>query len=210
MPLLIALFVVYVVATLWQGRRTVAAVEPALRLQEARRLLVYGASAADVADPGRWAAFPRLEPAALSVVGREVARTLHIATPTPNDYVVIVAFEEEARWVSRQEELTRAALGEPEAIIDGDDAFEMWDALADLEEHPAPAGAVGIDQESAGLDDHRVPVVRHLAGNRFSVHAHQGVRPDWIDGGGSDGGFGIAGGFGRRFAAWIQQEEYGE
>ncbi|MEX2228028.1 MAG: hypothetical protein WEB13_00170 [Dehalococcoidia bacterium] len=40
MPVLIALFAVYVVATLWQGRRTVAAVDPALRLREARTLLI--------------------------------------------------------------------------------------------------------------------------------------------------------------------------
>ena len=40
MPALIALFAVYVIATLWQGRRTVASTEPALRLREARRLLI--------------------------------------------------------------------------------------------------------------------------------------------------------------------------
>ncbi|MDA1003097.1 MAG: hypothetical protein O3B31_07080 [Chloroflexi bacterium] len=40
MRVLIALFAVYVLATLWQGRRTVAATEPAARLGEARRLLI--------------------------------------------------------------------------------------------------------------------------------------------------------------------------
>lgn len=116
-------------------------VEASLKLMprpEARRLLVYGASAAEISNPARWSEFARLEPAALSVVGREVARTLHIATPTPSDFVVVVGFEEEARRVAQQEQIAVAALGEPEAIIHGDDAFEMWDALADLEEHPAP------------------------------------------------------------------------
>jgi len=37
---LIALFVVYVAATAWQGRRALAATVPAVRLREARRLLV--------------------------------------------------------------------------------------------------------------------------------------------------------------------------
>lgn len=40
MPVLIALFAVYVLATLWQGRRTVAATEQGVRLREARRLLI--------------------------------------------------------------------------------------------------------------------------------------------------------------------------
>jgi len=116
-------------------------VEASLKLMprpETRRILVFGASAAEIADPARWAAFPRMEPAALSVVGREVARTLHIATPTPNDFVVIAGFEDESNWVAQQVGAATHALGEPEAIIEGDDAFEMWDALADLEEHPAP------------------------------------------------------------------------
>ena len=37
---LIVLFALYVLATLWQGRRTVATTEPAARLREARLLLV--------------------------------------------------------------------------------------------------------------------------------------------------------------------------
>ena len=37
---LIALFVVYVAATAWQGRRALAVTSPAARLREARRLLV--------------------------------------------------------------------------------------------------------------------------------------------------------------------------
>jgi hypothetical protein len=39
MPVLVALFVAYVVAVTWQMRRAVAASEPAVRLREARRLL---------------------------------------------------------------------------------------------------------------------------------------------------------------------------
>ena len=37
---LIVIFVLYVLATLWQGRRTVATTDPAARLREARRLLI--------------------------------------------------------------------------------------------------------------------------------------------------------------------------
>jgi hypothetical protein len=39
LPLAIALFVLYVVATAWQARRAVATREPAARLREAKRLL---------------------------------------------------------------------------------------------------------------------------------------------------------------------------
>ncbi len=116
-------------------------VEASLKLMpkpETRRLLVFGTSAAKVFDPARWATFPRMEPAALSIIGRDVARTLHIATPTPHDFVVVAGFEDEANLLAQQEAAAKNVLGEPEAIIEGDDAFEMWDALADLEEHPAP------------------------------------------------------------------------
>ncbi|MEX1021928.1 MAG: hypothetical protein WD058_02165 [Dehalococcoidia bacterium] len=39
MPVLIALFVLYVVLTIWQMRRAVRTTEPAARLREAKRLL---------------------------------------------------------------------------------------------------------------------------------------------------------------------------
>lgn len=40
MPVLLALFAVYVVAVTWQMRRAVTASEPAVRQREARRLLL--------------------------------------------------------------------------------------------------------------------------------------------------------------------------
>lgn len=162
-------------------------VEASLKLMprpEARRLLVYGAPSAEIADASRWSAFARLEPAALSVVGREVARTLHIATPTPNDYVVVVGFEEEARRVGQQEQIAVAALGEPEAIIDGDDAFEMWDALADLEEHPAPrVSFVTASRTPAALaplagTPHAEAVVFHALAGRLHVRTDPAAAAD--------------------------------
>jgi FAD/FMN-containing dehydrogenase len=151
---------------------------------EARRLLVYGASAAEIADAARWAPFPRLEPVALSVVGREVARTLHIATPTPHDFTVIVGLEDEACWLEQQAAATALALGEPEAIIEGDDAFEMWDALADLEEHPVPRVSFTTAQRSpvalAPLfgTQHAEALVFHAIAGRLHVRVDPVAAPE--------------------------------
>lgn len=162
-------------------------VEASLKLMprpETRRILVFGASSAEVADPTRWAAFQRMEPAALTIVGREVARTLHIATPTPNDYVVIAGFEDEARWVAQQVATVTQALGEPEAIIDGDEAFEMWDSLADLEEHPAPRVSFVTSRRSPaalavfGGTPHGEALVFHALAGRLHVRVDPAAAPE--------------------------------
>jgi FAD/FMN-containing dehydrogenase len=161
-------------------------VEASLKLMprpEARRVLVFGASAAQMADPARWASFPRMEPAALSVVGREVARTLHIATPTPSDFVVIAGFEEETGRVAQQEAMTTRVLGEPEAIIEGDDAFEMWDSLADLEEHPAPRVSFSTARRTPaalaalGGTPHAEALVFHAIAGRLHVRVDPAAAP---------------------------------
>lgn len=105
---------------------------------DVRRVLIYPCDPKEIVDAKRWLPFSRLGVSALSIVGRELARTLHIATPTPSDFVVIVGFEDAAVWVDEQTRRTISALGEPVARIDGDDVNEMWQALADLEEQPPP------------------------------------------------------------------------
>ena len=104
----------------------------------ARLALLYGATAAEIADPARWARFPRLEPAALTVVGGELARTLHVATPAPAPFLVILGFEAEPAWAERQAAIACEALGEPAARLAGADVPAMWQSLADLGDLPPP------------------------------------------------------------------------
>lgn len=143
---------------------------------DTRRVLIYPCDAKEVANAKRWLPFARMGAAALSIVGRELARTLHIATPTPSDFVVIVGFEDAAVWVEEQTRQTIAALGEPVARIDGDDVNEMWQALADLEEQPPPllsfATATRMPSAMAPLieADLASSAVFHALAGRLHVH----------------------------------------
>jgi glycolate oxidase FAD binding subunit len=143
---------------------------------ETRVVLIYGASSAEICDPARWAMFPRMEPAALTVVGRELARTLHVATPTPHDFVVVIGLEDDAAWVARQRDMIERELGEPEARIEGDDAFAMWHALADLEELPPPRLSFTTSFRSPAAlaplagTPHAEALVFHAIAGRLHVH----------------------------------------
>jgi FAD/FMN-containing dehydrogenase len=150
---------------------------------ETRRLLVYGLSAVEVGDAARWAGFPRMEPAALTIVGRELSRTLHVATPTPHDFTAIVGLEDDAPWVEQQTRTTERALGEPELRIEGDEAFEMWQALADLEEQPPPrVSLTTADRTPATLapllgTSHAETLVFHAIAGRLHVHLDPAAAP---------------------------------
>lgn len=111
--------------------------EASLKLQpapETRVALVFEASAGQIAERARWAPFPRLEPAALSVLGRDAA----VSLPAPaarGAFTVILGLEDEARWVERQAAVAAGALGAPAARLVGADAARLWQSLADLEDH---------------------------------------------------------------------------
>ena len=110
--------------------------EASLKLQPApgRRLaLLFEAGEAAIAERARWAALPRLEPAALSVLGREAAAALP-ATAGRGPYVVIAGLEDEGGWVERQAARVAESLGEPFARIEGDEVARLWQSLADLED----------------------------------------------------------------------------
>ncbi len=111
--------------------------EASLKLQpapETRVALVFDLAPDAIADAPRWAAFPRLEPAALTVLGGEAAAAL----PATRGFTVIVGLEDEARWVERQASMTIEALGPPALRIEGDDAPLHWQSLADLEDGSGP------------------------------------------------------------------------
>jgi FAD/FMN-containing dehydrogenase len=115
-------------------------VEASLKLQpapEARAAMIYALEAGDVADAARWARFPRLEPAVLSVVGSAIAmRNPVFAHGTP--FTVVVGFEGDAPHVEAMCAATRDALGMPKLKLAGASALTLWQHLADLEELMGP------------------------------------------------------------------------
>ena len=108
--------------------------EASLKLQpapEARVALVFEASAAQLADPARWAPFARLEPAVLSVLGHDAAAALP-GVPARGAFSVVLGLEDEARWVERQAAIATAALGAASTRLEGADVVRLWQSLADL------------------------------------------------------------------------------
>lgn len=99
---------------------------------ETRVALRYEMPASAIADEARWAAFPRLEPATVSVLGALAARALGIETGDDR-FQVFVGLEDERGWVARQEDVVRRALGEPVARHEDSDVVRLWQSLADLE-----------------------------------------------------------------------------
>ncbi|HTK32089.1 MAG TPA: FAD-binding oxidoreductase [Candidatus Saccharimonadaceae bacterium] len=115
-------------------------VEASLKLQpapEARAAMIYAMEAGDVADAARWARFPRMEPAVLSVVGSAIAmRNPVFAHGTA--FTVVVGFEGDAPHVEAMCAATRDALGTPKLKLAGASALTLWQHLADLEELMGP------------------------------------------------------------------------
>jgi glycolate oxidase FAD binding subunit len=110
--------------------------EASLKLQpapETRVALLFEARPAQLADAARWAPFPRLEPAGLTVVGSDAAAALPGAR-APGAFAVIVGLEDEARWVERQAAVATATLGPALAHLEGDEVVRLWQAFADLED----------------------------------------------------------------------------
>jgi glycolate oxidase FAD binding subunit len=110
--------------------------EASLKLAPAptrRVALVFGVGERALADATRWAALPRLEPAALTVVGKALAAGLPVASPT-DPFTVVVGFEDDEARVAQQTATVEHLLGEPDARLEDDSAAALWLALADLED----------------------------------------------------------------------------
>src|SRR5262249_5898642 len=102
-----------------------------------REALIYAATAEQLRDGARWAEFPRLEPAVLTVLGGAAAR-LEALGAAPAAFVVVLGCEDAAAWVEEQIARTIRRLGAPDARVSSSEAENLWQALADREEHPAP------------------------------------------------------------------------
>jgi glycolate oxidase FAD binding subunit len=112
--------------------------EASLKLmpQPARReALLYTATAEQLREGARWAEFPRLEPAALTVLGGNATR---LDGAAGDRYSVIVGFEDDAAWVDEQAARAIARLGAPDSRRGGAEVESLWQQLADAEEIAAP------------------------------------------------------------------------
>ena len=180
-----------------------AILEASLKLQpapEARLALIFGAESARIADPALWAGFPRLEPAILTVLGRDAAGALDVAGAS-GPFTIVVGLEDERRWIEHQAARAEEALGRATARIEGEDIQRLWQSLADLEDrdggllsfatarntpaaleplldHPAaagllfhaPAGRLHLPAPAGGAD-----LVRALAEPGFTLVAARGA-----------------------------------
>uniref|UniRef100_A0A832I285 FAD-binding oxidoreductase n=1 Tax=Eiseniibacteriota bacterium TaxID=2212470 RepID=A0A832I285_UNCEI len=148
-----------------------AIVEASLKLMPApaaRVALVYAADAAALAEAGRWAALPGLEPAALTVAPRDAAPG---GAPHGDGFAVTVALEDDAAWVAEQERRVTAALGAPALRLEGAAARALLEDLADLEETPGPRLTFATSGNTPAA---LVAALGPLAGARLVFHAPAG------------------------------------
>jgi FAD/FMN-containing dehydrogenase len=113
-----------------------AVVEASLKLvpaPAARRALVYHAEPRALRDAARWASLPRLEPAAVTVLGAATAQAI-AGLPAGPRYTVVVVLEDDAAWVERQTGLLEAALGVADGRLEGEAVAALEQALCDAPE----------------------------------------------------------------------------
>jgi FAD/FMN-containing dehydrogenase len=103
----------------------------------ARLAMVHGLDASALAEAERWRGFGRLEPAALTVVGRG-SMNAHAALATRAPFAVVTGFEGDPAWIESCREFTSARLGTPAVELRGDDVPPLWRALADAHEQAGP------------------------------------------------------------------------
>jgi FAD/FMN-containing dehydrogenase len=116
-------------------------VEASLKLMpapETRVALCHDLDAAALADPGRWAWLPRLEPAFATVIGAGAAERLPPPARGAAPFTLVLGLEEDRAWVAEQEARIAAAIGAPRARIEGEAVVALAQALADLEEQDGP------------------------------------------------------------------------
>lgn len=115
-------------------------IEASLKLPPAppaRVALVHGVSAAELADPARFAGFTRREPAVLSVLGRAIA-SRHPVLATDAPFTLVTAFEDDPAWVDACAGFARDALGAPKLSLRDGSAATLAQALTDAAEMPGP------------------------------------------------------------------------
>jgi FAD/FMN-containing dehydrogenase len=103
----------------------------------ARLAMVHGLDGVALADAARWRGFARLEPAALTVVGRG-SMGAHAALATHAPFAVVTGFEGDPAWIESCRAFAMERLGAPATEVRGDDVPPLWRALADAHAQAGP------------------------------------------------------------------------
>ena len=102
----------------------------------------WGADAATLADARRWSAWPRREPAVLTVIGRALAAKHPVlAGGAPGDaapFTIVAGFEEDPAWLESCDAFARDSLGAPRSTVRDASVPALWQQLTDFEEMPGP------------------------------------------------------------------------
>lgn len=113
-------------------------VEASLKLPPApmaRVGMVWGLDAATLGEAARWRAWPRREPAVLTVVGRAIAGMNPVlASDAP--FALLAGFEDDPAWLASCESLARDALGASRIKVRDVSVPPLWQAITDAEEMP--------------------------------------------------------------------------
>jgi len=142
----------------------------------ARVALAYGATREQLADPARWAALPRLEPAYVSVLGPPVT-TVPGGQPDPGaPYAVVVGLEDDVARVAQQEHEIAVAWGAPAGRLEANAALEMSQFLMDAEDMAPCRLTFTSSHNTPGT---LAPLLGESGRERFVFHALAG-RLHWF------------------------------
>lgn len=103
----------------------------------------WGADVAALTDAKRWSAWPRREPAVLTVLGRALAAKHPVLAGDPAQagaapFTVVAGFEEDPAWLEACDAFARDTLGTPRSTVRDTSVPALWQQLTDFEEMPGP------------------------------------------------------------------------
>ena len=113
-------------------------VEASLKLPPApmgRVGMVWGIDAATLGDAARWAAWPRREPAVLTVLGRAIA-AMNPVLASDAPFTLIAGFEDDPAWLTSCEAFARDTLGASRIKVRDASVPPLWQQITDPEELP--------------------------------------------------------------------------
>jgi glycolate oxidase FAD binding subunit len=95
----------------------------------------WAADAAALADARRWSAWPRREPAVLTVIGRAIAAK-HPVLGSDAPFAVVAGFEEDPVWLAACDTFAHETLGAPRLTVRDASVPMLWQQITDFEEMP--------------------------------------------------------------------------
>jgi glycolate oxidase FAD binding subunit len=103
----------------------------------------WGADAAMLADANRWVAWPRREPAVLTVLGRALAAKHPVLAGSPQaaeqaPFTIVAGFEDDPAWLATCDAFARDTLGTARTTVRDASVPALWQQITDFEEMPGP------------------------------------------------------------------------